>query len=146
MPSKKQRRRKEKSLRHEYEFVVEDEDGNVVTVDSSELRSDRVERDKQRASTKPARTQAKGGRYTREPPRPSWERALRRGGVMGVLMLAAFLFLFKNAPLPVRIAWGLFYAAAFVPLTYFIDRTAYRAYEKRLARANEKKTKTASGA
>src|SRR5690348_3030763 len=146
MPTKKQRRRKEKNLRHEYEFVVEDEDGNVVPVDTSELRSERAEREKQRVSTKPARTQSKGGRYSREPPQPSWERAFKRGGVMGALMLAAFLFLFKNAPLPVRLMWGLFYALAFVPLTYFVDRTARRAYEKRQARASEKKTKTASRA
>jgi hypothetical protein len=140
MPTKKQRRRRAKSFRHEYDFVVEDEEGNEVPVDTSELRAERTERDKQRP--KPARAQSKG-RVTREPPQPSWERAFRRGGVMGALMLVAFLFLFKNAPLGIRIAWGLFYAAAFIPLTYFIDRTAYRAYEKRLARANEKKSKAA---
>jgi hypothetical protein len=33
----------------------------------------------------------------------------------------------------------MFYAAAFVPLTYFIDRMAYRAYHTRLARTNAKK-------
>ena len=138
MPTKKQRRRREKSFRHEYDFVVEDEDGNELAVDTSERRAEREERDRQKA--KPARQQQRGGRVLREPPQPTWQRAFRRGGIMGVLMLGAFLFLFKNAPLWVRVGWGVFYAAAFVPLTYFIDRTAYRSYEKRLERANQKKT------
>jgi hypothetical protein len=141
MPTKKQRRRRAKNFRHEYDFVIEDDEGNEVTVDSSELRAERTEREKQRATTKPSRGQT-GGRATREPPEPSWERAFRRGGMMGGLMLVAFLFLFKNAPIAVRLAWGVFYAGAFVPLTYFIDRTAYRSYQKRRARSAEKKTKT----
>jgi hypothetical protein len=141
MPTKKQRRRRAKGFRHEYDFVVEDEEGNEVPVESSELRAERNQRDKERAATKPARTQSsRGGRGTREPTPPSWQRAMRRGGIMGGLMLLAFVFLFKSAPIAVRLGWGVFYAAAFVPLTYFIDRTAYRSYQKRLARTTEKKS------
>jgi hypothetical protein len=137
MPTKKQRRRRAKNFRHEYDFVIEDDEGNDVPLDTSEFRAERAERDKQKSASKPARqTRA---RSTREPPPPSWQRAWRRGGVMGALMLAAFLFLFKDAPLAVRVAWGLFYAAAFVPLTYFVDRMAYRAHQKRVARMNAKK-------
>ena len=33
-----------------------------------------------------------------------------------------------------RVLIGLLYAAAFVPLTYWIDRTAYRTYQRRLAK------------
>ncbi len=40
MPTKKQRRRREKSFRHEYDFVVEDEEGNEVPVDTTELRAE----------------------------------------------------------------------------------------------------------
>jgi accessory gene regulator protein AgrB len=67
---------------------------------------------------------------------PSWERALKRGGMMGGLMLVVFVFLLKNGPLAQRIAIGAFYAVAFVPLTYWVDRTAYRSYQKRLARSS----------
>jgi hypothetical protein len=59
--------------------------------------------------------------------------------MMGGVMLVAFVFLFKSAPVGVRLAWGLFYAAAFVPLTYWIDRTAYRAYQRRVAKQSGKK-------
>jgi hypothetical protein len=135
MPSRKQRRRREKAFRHEYDLVLLDEEGNEVELDPEERRAKREEKDK-RAAAKPAAGK-QGGRLARgmrEVPEPSWERALRRGGVMGGLMLLAFVFLFKNAPIGIRLAWGLFYAAAFVPLTYFVDRTAYRSYQRRLAK------------
>ena len=53
---------------------------------------------------------------------------------MGGVMLLAFVFLFKSSPIGIRLAWGLFYALAFIPLTYWIDRTAHRSYLKRMAR------------
>jgi hypothetical protein len=135
MPSRKQRRRREKAFRHEYDLVLLDEEGNEVELDPEERRAKREEKDK-RAAAKPAANKQGGrsARGMREVPEPSWERALRRGGVMGGLMLLAFVFLFKNAPIGIRLAWGLFYAAAFVPLTYFVDRTAYRSYQRRLAK------------
>ncbi len=141
MPSKKQRRRRAKAFRHEYDLVLVDAEGNELPVDPEERRSEREAKVEQRAKAKPARGQtSRRGKTLREPPKPSWDRALRRGGVMGALMLLAFIFLFKSAPLGIRLAWGLFYAAAFVPLTYFVDRTAYRTYLRRLERANAPKS------
>jgi|SRR3954469_21017579 hypothetical protein len=142
MPSRKQRRRREKTFRHEYETVLLDSEGNEIPLDPDELRAEREAKEKERAAVKPARAkdQPKGraGRAIREPAQPSWHRALRRGGVMGALMLFAFLFLFKDAPIGLRLAWGVFYAAAFVPLTYWIDRTAYRTYQRRVAKSAAK--------
>jgi hypothetical protein len=136
MPSRKQRRRREKSFRHEYDLVLLDEEGNEVELDPEERRAKREEKESTRAAARPATKKQPAGstRGMREPPQPSWDRALRRGGIMGGLMLLAFMFLFKNAPIGIRFAWGLFYAAAFVPLTYFVDRTAYRSYQRRLAK------------
>ncbi len=141
MPSRKQRRRREKTFRHEYETVLLDADGNEVPLDPEELRAEREAKEQERAAAKPARgKEPKGrrGRALREPPQPSWQRALRRGGTMGALMLLAFIFLFKDAPIGIRLAWGVFYAAAFIPLTYWIDRTAYRTYQRRLAKSAAK--------
>jgi hypothetical protein len=143
MPSRKQRRRRAKTFRHEYEYVVVDDEGNEVEVDADELRAERKEKRREKQASRPARqTQqakgARGGRAPREVAPPSWERAFRRGGVMGVVMLLAFVFLFKSTPLVTRIGWGVFYAVAFVPLTYWIDRTAYRGYQRRLAKRDGK--------
>lgn len=136
MPTRKQRRRREKDFRHDVRVFEVDEEGNEVAL--AELRSSEERPAKAKQPQKQVRN-AKG-RTIRVPPQPSWERALKRGGLMGGAMLLAFIFLFKSAPLGLRIAWGAFYAAAFVPLTYWIDRTAYRSYQKRVARQSAKKT------
>jgi hypothetical protein len=144
MPSRKQRRRREKTFRHEYETVLLDGDGNEILLDPEELRAEREAKQRERVQAKPARgkqKQSRGSRSARPlrvPPLPSWRRAIRRGGTMGSLMLLAFLFILKNGPLPQRIGIGLAYGLAFIPLTFWIDRTAYRTYQRRLAKAAEK--------
>jgi hypothetical protein len=144
MPSRKQRRRREKAFRHEYETVLLDEEGNETPLDPAELRAEREARQRERGTKSPDRAKQKQptggsrGRATREPPLPSWRRAVKRGGTMGGLMLVAFLFILKNGPLPQRIGIGVFYGLAFIPLTYWIDRTAYRSYQRRLAKASTK--------
>jgi len=126
MPSRKQRRRREKSFRHEYGFVTYDEEGNEVEVDPAEVRPPKPK--SERAQAKPT---GKGGRALREPPKPSWNRSLRRGGIWGGVMFVVVVFFFRGQSLAGRIAVGLLYAAAFVPLTYWIDRLAYRNYLRR---------------
>ncbi len=59
---------------------------------------------------------------------------------MGGAMLLVFVFVLKSGPLLQRVGIGVFYAVAFVPLTYWIDRTAYRTYLKRLERQSGKKS------
>jgi cytochrome c-type biogenesis protein CcmH/NrfG len=124
MPSRKQRRRREKTFRHEYDLVTYDEEGNEVSVDRSELRPVKEKQEKPKQA-------ARGGRSLREPPVPSWRRSLRRGTLWGGVMFVVVVFFFKGQSLPARLAIGLLYAAAFVPLTYWIDRLAYRNYERR---------------
>ena len=143
MPTRKQRRRREKTFRHEYETVLLDADGNERPLDEEELRSERETRAQSKSSAKAA--PAKGSRQRgatrplREVPPPSWHRALRRGGLMGGLMLVAFVVLFKNSPLGQRLALGAIYFVAFIPLTYWVDRTTYRAYQRRLAKQSAAK-------
>jgi hypothetical protein len=146
MPSRKQRRRREKTFRHEYETVLLDGEGNEVTLDPDELRAEREAKQRGRAQARPAagkgKAAAKGNarpsRPMRVPPQPSWQRAIKRGGTMGALMLVAFVFIFKSGALLQRLGIGIFYGLAFIPLTYWIDRTAYRTYERRAAKAAEK--------
>jgi hypothetical protein len=134
VPTRKQRRRREKDFRHDVRVFEVDEEGNEVPI--AELRT------REEKPAKPAaKAQARGrGRAPREVAPPSWERALKRGGMMGGLMLLVFLFLLRSGPVASRVAIGVIYAVAFVPLTYWIDRTAYRSYLKRSARAGGKKS------
>ena len=143
MPTRKQRRRREKTFRHEYETVLLDADGNERPLDEDELRSEREARAQSKSSVKASPAKGKGQRGgtrpLREVPPPSWHRALRRGGMMGGLMLVAFVVLFKNSPLPQRLGLGAVYFVAFIPLTYWVDRTTYRAYQRRLAKQSNAK-------
>jgi hypothetical protein len=133
MPTRKQRRRRQKDFRHDVRVFEVDEEGNEVPIAELRAREDKPKAVPAKGKQKqPART--KRGRAVREVSPPSWERAFKRGGLMGALMLVAFLFLFKSAPIGLRVAWGAFYALAFIPLTYWIDRTAYRTYLRRVNR------------
>lgn len=131
MPTRKQRRRRQKDFRHDVRVFEVDEEGNEVPIAQLREREEKVK-------PAPAKQQAKKGtarsRPVREVPAPSWQRAVRRGGLMGVAMMLAMLFLFKNAPIAYRVLWGAIYAVGFVPLTYVIDRTAYRSFQKRAAK------------
>ncbi len=132
MPTRKQRRRRAKDFRHDMRVFEVDEEGNEVAL--AELRTP----EERKPKVKQQQAKSKSRRPMKVPPLPSWRRAVRRGGTMGGLMLLAFLFVLKNGPLPQRIGIGVFYGLAFIPLTYWIDRTAYRTYQRRLAKQSEK--------
>jgi hypothetical protein len=119
VPSRKQRRRRDKTFRHEYGLVTTDDEGNEVEVASTELRKEAPK----------AKTQQRGDgskRPLREVPPPSWRRAFRRGGLMAAFLLVVMVTLLK-APLPV----ALLYAVVLIPFTYGIDRFSYRTYLRR---------------
>jgi len=127
VPSRKQRRRREKTFRHEYELVTYDDEGNEVAVDPAELR-----KEKEPPKTKtPSRAQQRGGRAPREVPPPSWQRAVRRGGLMGVGLLLVTTTLLKGTPIVI----ALVYALALIPFTYWLDRFAYRSYLRRTGKS-----------
>jgi hypothetical protein len=136
MPTRKQRRRRSKDFRHDVRVYEVDAEGNEVPIAALRARDESTKA----TPAKRGQKQARGakGRPMKVAPPPSWERALKRGGLMGAVMLIAFIFLFKNAPIGLRLAWGTFYALAFIPLTYWIDRTAHRTYLKRVARQSDK--------
>jgi hypothetical protein len=141
MATRKQRRRREKSFRHEYEFVDRDEEGNETPVE-------RVVRERVvKKETKPARGGPKRpvkptrARPIREVAPPTWRRALKRGGLMGAAMVVLFIFVFKNGSQESRVLIGLVYAVLFIPMTYGADRWAYRMYQRRIGAVAAEKPK-----
>jgi hypothetical protein len=129
MPSRKQRRRREKLKRHDWEYVQLDEEGNEIPVEPTELKKAQVttgSKGKPRAS--------RAARAPREVKPPSWKRSAKRALIF-VPFLYIFLSLGKNAPaLPTRLGISVLYAAIFIPMFFFVDRIAYRAYQRRLGR------------
>ncbi len=139
MPSRKQRRRREKEKRHEYEYVYVDESGNEVEPEPGDgpqpAREPRAKASTNGKPAKPAKTPATAkdarGRTLRPVRPPSWRRAAQRA-----LLFVAVLFLFislvgKHKPsLPARIGLAAVYGAAAIPLFYWMDRMAFRRFER----------------
>jgi hypothetical protein len=130
MPTRKQKRRDLKSKRHDYEFVYLDGEGNELDEVPEELEAPKKERTN--GSNKPvaAKKGQPARRGMRQPPQPSWSRAFKRGGMLGVVVLVLFSFGAKGHIARV-IPLALIYTLLFVPFTFYIDRFAYRRWEAR---------------
>jgi hypothetical protein len=120
MPTRKQRRRRAKEMRHEY--VWEDAEGNVL--DPDEVPSRKAEGD----SPSPART------TRRQPEAPSWRRTLKRGLVFAPVMFVTVMLLSGDLSLVQQIAQTAFIVAIFLPFSYFLDGMFWRSHKKRMAR------------
>jgi hypothetical protein len=128
--SKKQKRRREKLQRHEWEYVEIDGEGNESTIEPVKpKKATATEQTKAKGKTKAKDTRRP--RPLREVKPPSWSRALKRGA-----LFVPFLYIFLTAlehidPLP-AVGVSLLYSAVFIPMFFFVDRLAYRAYKRRL--------------
>jgi hypothetical protein len=136
VPTRKQRRRELKSKRHECEFVYVDEEGNELD-DVPEEPADAPAKRERTNGSKPATTQKRGaaqgkgrGRPVRQPPVPSWNRALKRGGMLGAVVFVLFSLTAKGHYTSV-VPLALLYTLLFIPFTYYIDRFAYRRWQAR---------------
>jgi hypothetical protein len=133
MPTRKQRRRRQKGLRHEYEYVYVDDEGQEVEVDEADVEPKASRRNGAQAA-KPkaaAKKSGKPSRPVREVQPPSWTRVARRALIFGPLIFIAFTVLNKSQPLLGRLAIAAAYTAFFVPFMYLMDRQLYRSYLRR---------------
>ena len=136
MATKKQRRRRSKDRRHEWEYVYVDDEGQEVEVDEPEETPAR--KATQKGSKAPGR-QPKGqlkGRSGRTVEPPSWQRALRRGAIFAPLMLIVVYLLQKKGDknIPAALVQTAVLLAFFIPFTYVMDTIMYRTFRKRLER------------
>jgi hypothetical protein len=128
MPSRKQRRRRQKTRRHEYEYVLVDEAGNEEVLDAEEIRKD----------TKDGKPRAAGGgrRVGREVQPPSWNRVGKRAAIFAPVMLVVVYLLGGSKIGPAQVILEtVFLLAFFLPFSYVMDSIAYRAYRKRVERS-----------
>jgi hypothetical protein len=125
MPSRKQRRRRAKDRRHEYEYVYVDDSGQEIESPPEDDRKREPARAKGTASGK------KAAAGVREVKPPSWQRSLRRSLLFFPLFFIVFSLVNKSSAVEIRLLSSLGYSALFIPLTYLMDRTAYRTYLRR---------------
>jgi hypothetical protein len=133
MATQKQRRKRAKEKRHEYELVEIDGEGNETVLSASELKSETAARAPAKKGASGGAAKTRFGRGTPQP--PTWSRVLKRGAIFAPIFLATVLLLggdritFAGAVLQ-----SVFLLAIFVPFSYLMDRLVWRSHEKRLAR------------
>jgi hypothetical protein len=120
MPTRKQRRRREKEMRHEY--VWEDAEGNELAPE--EVPTRRAESNGRRART----------RSPREAQAPSWKRTLKRGLVFAPVMFVTVMLLSGDLTVAQQLVQTAVIVAIFLPFSYFLDGLFWRSYKRRMAR------------
>lgn len=133
MATQKQRRRRAKEQRHDYEIVYVDPEGNEVEVepDASKPRKPPARQSGRRGRGAPA---PRGrGRARRPVQPPSWSRVLKRGMIFAPIFLATVILLGgKKMTYVSAVIQTVLLIAVFVPFSYFMDRVVWRQYQKRL--------------
>ncbi len=121
MPSRKQRRRRAKERRHDYEFVYVDEEGREVDVDDPAAQA-------KKTNGRPPPPKTRAGRVV-EP--ASWSRVGRRALIFAPLMFITIRLLESGEPIAASIARTAFLLALFLPFSYVMDSMLYRSHVKR---------------
>ena len=132
MATRKQRRRRAKEQRHEYEVVYVDDEGNEVEVDPEEVRPPAKPRTDN--TGRPKRTESRGRRGRTLDP-PSWPRTIRRGLLFAPIFFITVLLIMPDRNVLGAAAQTLLLLLIFVPFSYFMDRVFWRSQQKRLARS-----------
>lgn len=136
MPTRKQRRREQKSRRHEWEYVYVDDEGHEVDLDPAELKAKKDERVRARSDGKQRTSGAQArGRPTRTVQPPTWGRVGKRALMIGPFVIIAMLLLNRHLPIGQRLIPAIIMLAFFLPFSYFTDSLAYKMYRKRMDRA-----------
>jgi hypothetical protein len=133
MPSRKVRRRRDKLKRHEYEYVVETEEGEEVVVERP--TAEPVAKDGKSAATSSPRD-----RRGREIPKPTLKRVLRRTAIFAPLILVVvFLTSAKDTSVAAKVYTAVTLLAFFIPFSYLVDVVMYRTLSRRQQRVREKR-------
>jgi hypothetical protein len=142
MSSRKQRRRRAKERRHEYEIVYVDEEGQEVEPPPEEVEQ-RAARDNGKPASKPKpkagakKGAAKPGAARQVPP-PSWQRVGKRASIFAPFMFVTLYLLGGGgkhlSAVVIQTVWLLL---LFVPFSYLIDRMMYRRYLKQTGQLQE---------
>jgi hypothetical protein len=132
MPSRKVRRRRDKLKRHEYEYVLETEEGDEVVVERPTAESAK--------DGKSTATSSPRDRRGREIPKPTLKRVLRRTAIFAPLILVVvFLTSAKDTSVAAKVYTAVTLLAFFIPFSYLVDVVMYRTLSRRRQRVREKR-------
>jgi hypothetical protein len=122
MATRKQRKRRQKDRRHEYEYVYVDDEGHEVEPPEDVLPGKRTN------GTSPQAAVKRGGRKV-EP--PSWSRVGKRALWIAPLMFLTLTLIGGELTMAQRLSQTALMLGIFLPVSYMMDRTLYRASMRR---------------
>lgn len=136
MATQKQRRRRAKEKRHDYDLVYLDEEGVEQSVEREEgprKPPGRLGRGSPTSRSSKKEPTTRTARRGREVQPPSWRKVLKRGAIFAPIFLVTVMLLggsrmtFVGAVIQTALL-----IAVFVPFSYFMDRFVWRQQQKRL--------------
>jgi hypothetical protein len=125
MATKKQRRRRDKGLRHEYEYVYIDEEGNEVEVEQPPPSR----KEKEHRTVVASNGRRPAGVRPVQP--PNWRFMRKQALIFYFILFAAFSILSKGVSIYTSALIALGYTALMLPLMWMMQRTMYRSYLRR---------------
>jgi hypothetical protein len=135
VPSRKQRRRREKLKRHEYEYVLETEEGEEIVLEGPQA----AERTKDGRTESRAKAQKEPvDRRGRPVPKPSLRRVLKRTAIFAPL-IAIFVYATTDVGIAGVVFNVVLLLAFFMPFSYAVDVFVYRMLMRRQQREREAK-------
>ena len=136
MTTQKQRKRRAKENRHDYDLVYMDEDGVEQPVERDDgPRKPPGRLGRKTTAPKSQKTQPadKGGRRGRVVQPPSWRKVLKRGAIFAPIFFATVMLLGGGKmTIPGAIVQTALLIGVFIPFSYFMDRVVWRQQQKRL--------------
>lgn len=129
MPSRKQKRRREKLKRHEYEYVLETEEGEEIPVENP--RAVEAPGNGRTPAKEPAGPLDRRGRPLEK---PSFRRVLRRSAIF-LPLIAIFIYVTTpDIAIPALVFNVVVLLAFFMPFSYMVDLFVYRMLLRRYER------------
>ena len=120
----------QKLQRHEYEYVVETEDGEEIPLEEYEADGETVEGPRRGAKPKGEPTVV--DRRGRQVQPPSFERVMRRAAIFGPILFAVVYLTSRDRLSVVGVVLNtLILLAFFIPFSYLVDRMVYRTVLRR---------------
>jgi hypothetical protein len=125
MPSRKQRRRREKLQRHEYEYVIETDEGEEEILETPRALERTPGQKRERQSRVPS------DRRGRPIQPPSVARVLKRGAIFGPLLLVVTYITAPSLTTAQKIFNAVLLIMIFLPFSYLVDLVVYRTLMRR---------------
>lgn len=136
MPTRKQRRRRDKERRHEWEEVYLDAEGREIPPEEAEkLLPQQNGKHEARKEPRKGETRRPGARRgVRGVQPPSWRRVFKRAAIFAPLMYVFIALTNRGSSAGVNLIITLQLLVIFLPFSYLMDSLTYRLWKKRQAK------------